>query len=137
MTDPTPDLPGPTGPIEPEAPAAPATDETLAGYLATHDRPPAFESVDGHPYTVSLEVERTGDLPAPCKGYLVFPRWAANGVGIIGHVESATLAEGGTRAEAEAALGRLSLIEVQSILDEAVVRAGHPTPPHIRSTHAP
>ena len=40
-------------------------DTTLGGYLAVHGRPPAFEGPDGHPYTVSVEVERTADLRAP------------------------------------------------------------------------
>lgn len=100
---------------------APA-DGTLGGYLETHDRPPAFEGPDGHPYTVSVEVEKTGDLREPYLGYLVFPRWARTGVGIVGHVESPTLASAATRAEAEARLGRLTLEETKTILDEAVTR---------------
>ena len=76
-------------PPEPESP--PVTDEsedsTLGGYLRMHDRPPAFEGPDGHPYTVSIEVERTGDLVSPHHGYLVFPKWALTGVGIVGHLE--------------------------------------------------
>ena len=65
-------------------------DVTLGGYMRVHNRPPAFDGPDGHPYTVSLETEKTGDLRAPVAGFLVFPRWAENGVGIIGHVETPT-----------------------------------------------
>jgi len=98
-------------------------DGTLGGYFHVHDRPPAFEGPDGHPYTVSPEVERTGNLRAPYQGYLVFPRWAQTGVGIVGHVESPTLAECRSEDEARRSLGALTLVEVQRLLDEAVVRA--------------
>ena len=57
-------------PPEGEIPRDPADDATLGGYLDKHDRPPAFQGSDGHPYTVSLEVERTGDLREPYAGYL-------------------------------------------------------------------
>ena len=99
-----------------------ADDGTLAGYFRVHDRPPAFEALDGHPYTVSVEAEKTGDLRAPYLGYLVFPRWAQTGVGIVGHVETPTLAEGRTAEGVEEKLGALTLPEVKSLLDEAVER---------------
>ena len=101
---------------------SPADDGTLAGYFRVHDRPPAFEAPDGHPYTVSVEVEKTGDLRAPYLGYLVFPRWAQTGVGIVGHVETPTLAEGQNAEDVEERLGALALPEVKSLLDEAVER---------------
>ena len=74
-------------------------DATLGGYFRRHDRPPAFEGPDGHPYTVSLETEKTGNLRAPYQGYLVFPRWAETGVGIVGHVETPTLVLRAARSE--------------------------------------
>ena len=95
-------------------------DATLGGYFRIHDRPPAFEGSDGHPYTVSVETERTGNLKAPVAGYLVFPRWAQSGVGIVGHVETPTLAEGDTAETVIDALGSLTLLEVQQHLEEAV-----------------
>lgn len=107
-----------------ERPPVAGNDTTLAGYIAEHSRPPAFEGVDGDPYTVSLEVERTADLRAPYCGYLVFPRWATTGVGIVGHVETDTLARAGTETEALDALGRLTLIEVQRLLTEAILGRG-------------
>ncbi len=97
-------------------------DGTLAGYFRKHDRPPAFEADDGHPYTVSVEAEKTGDLRVPYHGFLVFPRWAQTGVGIIGHVETATLAEGPTTRDVEDRIGALTLPEVKRLLDEAVER---------------
>jgi len=97
-------------------------DSTLAGYLGVHDRPPAYDGPDGHPYTVSLEVERTSNLRAPYAGYLVFPRWAETGVGIVGHVETPTLVEGTSSEEALERLGALTLIDVQGLLHDAIER---------------
>ena len=99
-------------------------DATLGGYLDTHDRPPAFEGADGHPYTVSLEVEQTPDLRAPYVGYLVFPRWAATGLGVIGHVQTPVLCREPGRAAAEGHLRELSLDRVKSLLDDGIERRG-------------
>ena len=104
--------------------STPAEDETLAGYVRVHNRPPAFEGCDGHPYTVSLETERTGDLRAPVAGYLSFPRWAQNGVGVVGHVDSALLWTGPTTGAVEEEAGRTRLTRVQQILNEAILRVG-------------
>jgi len=100
----------------------PPDDSTLAGYFTVHDRPPAYDGPDGHPYTVSLEVEKTSNLRAPYVGYLVFPRWAETGVGIVGHVETGTLVEATSSQEVLDRLGVLTLLEVQQLLREAVER---------------
>lgn len=96
------------------------SDETLGGYLSVHKRPPAFEGSDGHPYTVSLEVEQTADLRTPFAGYLVFPRWAQTGVGIVGHVETSTLCRERSSDAVTEKLGALTLLEVQNLLEEAL-----------------
>jgi hypothetical protein len=95
-------------------------DTTLGGYFRAHDRPPAFEGPDGHPYTVSIEVEKVPDLRNPYEGYLVFPRWAQNGLGIVGHVETPTLWRGRSREEVHWAAGESSLPDVQSYLNTAI-----------------
>lgn len=97
-------------------------DVSLGGYIRVHDRPPAFDGPDGHPYTVSLEAERTGDLRDPVAGYLLFPRWAQSGVGIVGHVETPTLCTGASTEEVHLALKELPLATVQSHLHEAIAR---------------
>lgn len=97
-------------------------DATLGGYFGHHDRPPAFEGTDGQPYTVSIEVEKTPDLAAPYHGYLVFPRWAETGLGIVGHLETPTLFQTRTRQEAVSRAEELSLDEVKRLLDEAIER---------------
>jgi hypothetical protein len=98
-------------------------DATLGGYIQVHDRPPAFEGSDGHPYTVSLEVERQPDLKRPWAGFLVFPRWAETGVGIIGHVETGLLVQGASETEVREGLEALPLGSVAEQL-EASIRAG-------------
>jgi len=108
-----------------EAAALPE-DGTLGGYLRIHDRPPAFEGPDGHPYTVSIEVERTANLRAPFLGYLIFPRWAQTGVGIVGHLETPALAECRTEGEARDHLCALTLAEVRQMLEDAVARRAGP-----------
>ena len=95
-------------------------DTTLGGYFSVHDRPPAWEGSDGHPYTVSLETEKTADLSAPWEGYLVFPRWAQNGVGVVGHVETPTIARDRTEDAVLATLRDLDLHEVKELLERAI-----------------
>lgn len=103
-------------------PGSSPEDSTLGGYVEVHSRPPAYDGPDGHPYTVSTEVERTSNLRAPYAGYLVFPRWAETGVGIVGHVETPTLVECSTKEDAMAQLGALTLLEVQQLLIDAIRR---------------
>jgi hypothetical protein len=108
-------------------------DATLGGYLDTHDRPPAFEGTDGHPYTVSVEVEQTPDLRAPYVGYLVFPRWASTGLGIVGHVQTPMLCRERGRAAAEGYLRELPLDRLKTLLDEGIAQgsgavSGEPRP---------
>ena len=104
----------------PPADSSRSEDATLGGYFEVHDRPPAYGGPDGHPYTVSLEVEKTSNLRAPHAGYLVFPRWAQSGVGIVGHVETPTLVECASHEEALRRLGELTLLQVQRLLVEAI-----------------
>jgi hypothetical protein len=107
--------------------SATGADDTVGGYLSSHQRPPAFQGSDGHPYTVSLEVEKTPNLHAPFSAYLVFPRWAESGVGIIGHLETPVLLQETTREKAEAALGALTLFEVKSLLEDSIQHRDHET----------
>ena len=94
----------------------------MGGYLKEHSRPPAFEGLDAQPYTVSMEVEQTGNLRTPYRGFLVFPRWAETGLGIVGHVETEMLADGRSPEDIESRLGALTLDEVKRHLDEAIQR---------------
>lgn len=98
-------------------------DATLGGYFREHSRPPAFEGADGEPYTVSIEVEKTGDLRAPYQGYLVFPRWASTGLGVMGHLETPTLLAGPNPQDVMGQLGALPLVQVKVLLDLAIDRS--------------
>lgn len=98
-------------------------DATLGGYFRVHDRPPAFQGSDGHPYTVSIETEKTPDLTAPYVGYLVFPKWAKTGVGIIGHLETPVLWEGRGRDAVVGEAGALPLARVKELLEDAIERS--------------
>jgi len=120
------DGPSGAGPLEASFPSPQASDETLGGYFKAHTRPPAFEGSDGYPYTVSVEVEKTPNLLAPFSGYLVFPRWARTGPGIVGHLETPLLLHGKSRGEVEVDLTAKTLAEVSRLLEEAIHRQ-HPT----------
>src|SRR5437868_10903502 len=50
--------------IEPVDPGE-AKDLTLGGYIALHNRPPAFSGTDDQPYTVDIDVEPTDDPQRP------------------------------------------------------------------------
>ena len=97
-----------------------APDGTLGGYQEVHERPPAFSGSDGQPYTASVEIESVENLAAPYVVYLVFPRWAETGLGIVGHVETPVLYEGRSRDEVRDRVHALPLSEVRRLLDEAI-----------------
>jgi hypothetical protein len=99
-----------------------AADATFGGYLEKHDRVPAFEGADGQPYTVDIDVEAADDPERPFEAFLLFLRWAETGAGIMGHLESPTLASGRTEEEARQALLDLSLYEIRAELDAAIRR---------------
>ena len=99
-----------------------ASDLTLGGYQEVHERPPAFTGSDGQPYTASVEVESVENLATPYVAYLVFPRWAGAGLGIVGHLETPVLCEGRSRSEVQERVDALRLSEVKRLLDEAIRR---------------
>ena len=103
-------------------PESDARDATLGGYLEVHDRPPAFGGSDGQPYTVSIETESVSNLLAPYIVYLVFPRWAETGLGVVGHVETPVLYVGKRHDEVKVRAEALPLGEVKRLLDEAILQ---------------
>ncbi len=117
-----PGSPTPSGDGAENTDSSHAPDETLGGYLEVHERPPAFTGSDGQPYSVSVEVESVENLAAPYVAYLVFPRWAGAGLGIVGHVETPVLWEGRSRDEVRELVHALRLTEVKRLLDEAIHR---------------
>ena len=98
-----------------------AGDDTLAGYVAVHGRPPAFEGTDGRSYSVGVFSD---DDPHPDGRYgaaLLFLRWS-EAAEPDGHLESDYLAYDRDAAVAEAAVARLSLLEVKRTLDALIAR---------------
>lgn len=102
--------------------ASAARDMTLGGYVAVHNRVPAFEGADGQPYTVDVDVEETGEPDRPFVAFLVFLRWAETGAGIMDHVESTDIGTGQDAEAARQAALDLSLYEVKAELDAAIAR---------------
>ncbi len=98
-------------------------DVTLGGYIAKHGRVPAFEGIDGQPYTVDVDVDRLDEAAdPPFAAFFVFIRWAATGAGIMDHCLSEDVARANTEAEARAAALELTLYEVKAELDAAIER---------------
>jgi len=96
---------------------------TLAGYVAVHDRAPAFEGSDGRAYSVAIWVDDAPDARGRFPGALLFVRWAPDGSEPDGHHETEWLAFGASPADTEARLGALSLYDVKAHLEERIAAA--------------
>ncbi|MGD0991159.1 MAG: hypothetical protein ABR998_01640 [Gemmatimonadales bacterium] len=97
-------------------------DDTLAGYVSVHGRPPGFEGSDRRPYSVAVFSD---DDPGPDGRYgaaLIFIRWSPSNAP-EGHLESDYLAFSDDPAAAEAEVGRLQLADVKRILDGLIAAA--------------
>lgn len=98
-------------------------ESTIGGYAAVHDRPAAFEGSDGFSYSVELIAEETPDEPSPWAAFILFVKWARLGAQTPeGHLESDYLQTGATEREALDRLGRTSLVDVKTLLDELIAR---------------
>ena len=97
------------------------TDDTLAGYQAVHGRPPAFEGSDGRPYSAGLFSDDEPDAFGRYGASLLFIRWSGSQEP-DGHLESDYIALAEDPTEAEAAVGRLTLLEVKTVLDMLIAR---------------
>lgn len=98
------------------------SEATLGGYIAKHERPPAFAGQDGQPYSVDLFVDEAPDERGRHAGSLIFVRWSPSGDRPVGHVETEPLAWGRSVLEAEERLKALSLFDVKAALDQAITR---------------
>ena len=95
---------------------------TIGGYMAVHDRPAAFEGMDGASYSVEIVADKSGDKSRPFAAYLLFVRWRETDPGATGHLETEFLAYGDTEEEARKLVGALLLNEVKQRLD-ALIKA--------------
>jgi hypothetical protein len=99
-----------------------ADESTLGGYIAVHQRPPAFAGVDGAPYSVDVGVDETGDPAAPIGAYLFFVRWDAQAV--AGHLETEFLVRGASEEAVREVMARMPLLTVKATLDGVIRRGG-------------
>jgi hypothetical protein len=97
-------------------------DATFGGYLAAHDRPPAFEGADGRAYSADLWVDEQPQPDGRFGAAFLFIRWNPAGEAPDAHVESEYVAWGADRAEAEARLKAVALHEIKALLDRAIAR---------------
>jgi hypothetical protein len=95
---------------------------TIGGYMAVHDRPAAFEGMDGASYSVEIVADKSGDKSRPFAAYLLFVRWRETDPVATGHLETEFLAYGHTEEEARKLVGALLLNEVKQRLD-ALIKA--------------
>ena len=104
-----------------------AGDDTLAGYVSAHGRPPGFTGCDGGAYSVGVFSD---DDPGPDGRFgaaLLFIRWSASNAP-EGHLESDYLAFAPDAAAAEAEVARLPLVEVKRVLDSLIIARRGSTP---------
>jgi len=101
-------------------------DATLGGYFRIHERPPAFEGLDGEAYSVAIYVDEECGPDGSFGGALLFVRWSPAGEEPTGHVETGYLARARSTEEVEAAIRALTLHQVKDELDRALTRAREP-----------
>lgn len=96
-----------------------AEDDTLAGYVQVHGRPPSFEGADGRPYSVGIFSDDDAGADGRYGAALLFIRWSP-GNEPDGHLETGYLAMAADPAGAEAQLGRMTLAEIKGTLDALI-----------------
>jgi len=93
---------------------------TIGGYIAVHDRPAAFEGMDGASYSVEIVSDTSGEKDRPFAAYLLFVRWGHGDPVASGHLETEFLAYAASEAEACEKVGAMRLNEVKSQLDALI-----------------
>lgn len=94
---------------------------TLAGYQEANSRPPAFEGTDGRAYSVGVFSDDDPGADGRFGASLLFIRWSATQEP-DGHLESDYLAFAVNAADAEAAVGAMTLFDVKTTLDALIAR---------------
>lgn len=95
-------------------------DTTLGGYFTVHERPPAFEGIDGGAYSVALFVDDAPGADGRFGGALLFVRWSESGDAPAGHAETKYLVWGESPAAVNDGLRSLTLHQVKAELDRAL-----------------
>lgn len=97
---------------------------TLAGYMAVHDRPAAFEGADGFSYSVEILAEEEATQSPRWGAYLFFVKWTRIGASAPeGHLESDVLVRAATERDAHERIGAMPLSEVKRTLDALIARS--------------
>lgn len=103
---------------------------TIGGYVAVHNRPAAFEGIDGVSYSVEIVTAPTGHEERPWGAYLLFVQWSRIGAtSPEGHLETDYLAESDTEEDARAIVGALALSQVRCVLHALVAERAGAAPP--------
>lgn len=97
-------------------------DATVGGYLARHERAPAFEGSDGHAYSLAVYVDPQPDDDGRYGASLLFVRWSGGADRPAGHVETDDLAWADTADAARAALHDMTLHDAKAHLERAIAR---------------
>jgi hypothetical protein len=96
-------------------------ERTVGGYAAVHSRPAALEGRDGMSYSLDILSDSTGEPARPFGAYLLFVQWSRIGAQKAeGHLETDFLAWGATAAEAEQAIGQITITQAQRELDALI-----------------
>ncbi len=98
-----------------------AEDDTLAGYVAVHGRPPAFEGSDGRSYSVGVFSDDDPGTDGSYGASLLFIRWSSENEP-DGHLESDYLATAREPSAAEAEVNGMTLADVKRTLDGLIAR---------------
>jgi hypothetical protein len=102
---------------------------TLAGYMAVHDRPAAFEGSDGFSYSVEILADEDATQSPSWGAYLFFVRWARIGASAPeGHLESGMISRAVTEEEARSQVGAMPLGEVKRTLDALISQSSAGAP---------
>ena len=99
------------------------SEDTLGGYQAAHQRPPAFGGSDGCAYSVSASVEEGPDAQGRYGAYLLFVRWREGAERPSGHLETDYLAFGDSAEAATRPLLHLTLQEVKDHLERLIAHS--------------
>ena len=95
-------------------------EETLGGYVDAHRCPPAFRGADGVSYTAEIILDEEPDEGNQFGAAVLFVRWSLDTDQPDGHLETAYLTHGETRAQAKAAVENLTLYELKEYLDRLI-----------------
>ena len=106
----------------------PLSEDTLGGYQAAHQRPPAFGGSDGFAYSVAASADEGPGADGRYGAYLLFVRWREGADRPDGHLETDYLAFGASADAARRPVLSLTLREVKDHLERLIEASGERAP---------